>query len=205
MGFPDILLSPVAFLIWGYLLGSVPFGLLLTKAAGHGDVRNIGSGNIGATNVLRTGKKGLAAATLAFDVAKGFLPVWLAVLVCPDPLKGEMLAGAGAILGHMYPVWLKLKGGKGVATALGVIFGFSWPAGLIVFGTWLLTVIVFRYSSLAALVASAAAPGYVWLYADAPLAWFTGAMGLLIWVRHKDNIRRLLKREEPKIGGKKKG
>lgn len=203
MGVSDIFLSPLAFLIWGYLLGSVPFGLLLTKAAGLGDVRKIGSGNIGATNVLRTGNKALAAATLALDVAKGFLPVWLAVLFCPDALRGEMMAGAGAIAGHMYPVWLKMKGGKGVAAALGVILGFSWPAGLIVFGTWLLTALIFRMSSLAALVASAAAPGYVWLFANAPLAWFTAAMGFLIWVRHKDNIRRLLKREEPKIGAKK--
>ena len=203
MGFPEILAAPVAFMIWGYLVGSVPSGLLLTRVAGLGDVRKIGSGNIGATNVLRTGNKALAAATLLLDVVKGFVPVWLAALASFEPLPATLYAGAGAILGHMYPVWLRFKGGKGVATALGVILGFSWPAGLIVAGTWLLTAIVFRISSLAALVAAAAAPGYVWLFAGPAYAWFTGFIALMIWFRHMDNIRRLLKREEPKIGAKK--
>jgi glycerol-3-phosphate acyltransferase PlsY len=184
-----------------YLIGSIPFGLLLTRAAGLGDIRKVGSGNIGATNVLRTGNKGLAALTLVLDGAKGAVAVLLALRFGPEL---GVIAAAMAVIGHVFPVWLKFKGGKGVATAIGVLLGLSWPVGLLVCGTWLLVAAVFRYSSLAALVAVAAAPAYAWFLADhqrGELAIFVAA---LVWLRHHQNIRRLLKGEEPKIGGDKK-
>ncbi len=190
-----------AVVLIAYLIGSIPFGLLLTRAAGLGDIRKVGSGNIGATNVLRTGNKGLAALTLLLDGAKGAVAVLLAARYGPEM---AVVAAALAVVGHVFPVWLRFKGGKGMATAIGVLLGLSWQVGLLVCGTWLLVAVVFRYSSLAALVAVAAAPAYAWALADqrrVELAIFVAA---LVWLRHHQNIRRLLKGEEPKIGGGKK-
>lgn len=190
-----------AALVFGYLLGSIPFGLLITRAAGLGDVRNIGSGNIGATNVLRTGNKGLAALTLFLDGAKGAAAVLVASRFGPDM---AVIAAAMAVIGHVFPVWLRFKGGKGVATALGVLLGLAWPVGLAACGTWLVTAAIFRYSSLAALVAVAAAPVYAWFLADPQRGELAVFIAALVWLRHHQNIRRLLKGEEPKIGAAKK-
>jgi len=177
----------------GYLLGSIPFGLLLTRAAGLGDLRSIGSGNIGATNVLRTGRRALAAATLMLDVAKGAAAVLVVDWVLGDaPADAELAAGLAVVLGHMFPPWLKFRGGKGVATALGVILVLSWPAGLLTAATWLLVVLALRISSLAALVAALAAPIYVWLFAEPAAAWAVVAITTLVWIRHHQNIARLL-------------
>ncbi len=186
----------------GYLLGSIPFGLLLTKAAGLGDIRSIGSGNIGATNVLRTGRKGLAAATLLLDALKGVA----AVLICGSvgPLAA-VAAALGAVLGHMFPVWLSFKGGKGVATMIGVMWGLSWPVGAITCAAWLLLAALFRYSSLAALVGIAAGAVAAWLLVDWRIAAVITALVPLVWIRHHANIRRLLDGTEPKIGERKDG
>ncbi len=184
----------------GYLLGAVPFGLLLARLAGLGDIRNIGSGSIGATNVLRTGRKGLAAATLLLDGGKGAGAVLLAGLWGPDP---QLMAALGAVIGHIFPLWLRFRGGKGVATVLGVLLAFAWPAGLAACATWILIAGLLRYSSLAALVALAAAPLYVWLFTrDLQLLELSAVLAALVWIRHRVNIVRLLKGEEPKIGGK---
>lgn len=191
----------VAVVVIAYLIGSIPFGLLLTRAAGLGDIRKVGSGNIGATNVLRTGNKGLAALTLVLDGAKGAVAVLLALRFGPEM---GVIAAAMAVIGHVFPVWLKFKGGKGVATAIGVLLGLSWPVGLLVCGTWLLVAAVFRYSSLAALVAVAAAPAYAWFLADPQRVELAIFVAALVWLRHHQNIRRLLKGEEPKIGADKK-
>ena len=180
----------------GYLLGSVPFGLALTKLAGHGDIRRIGSGNIGATNVLRTGSKGLAALTALLDGGKGAAAFWTAGLLGPDM---AVLAGGGAFLGHLFPVWLKFRGGKGVATALGVLIAASWEAGLLACLTWLAAAAAFRCSSLAALAALAAAPVYMWYLADLQRTEFAAFLAVLVFVRHHANIRRLLKGEESRI------
>ena len=181
----------------GYLLGSIPFGLLLTKAAGLGDIRAIGSGNIGATNVLRTGRKGLAAATLMLDALKGLA----AVLICGSvgPLAA-IAAAIGAVLGHMFPVWLSFKGGKGVATTLGVMWGLSWPVGAITCAAWLLLAALFRYSSLAALFSIVFGAIAAWLLVDWRMALAITALVPLVWIRHHANIRRLLDGTEPKIG-----
>ena len=187
-----------AALIGGYLLGALPFGLLLTKIAGLGDIRAIGSGNIGATNVLRTGHKGLAAATLLLDGGKGAAAVLVAGTWGPDM---AIMAGYGAILGHLFPVWLKFKGGKGVATTLGVLLAIGWPIGVACCLTWLLVAATFRYSSLAALVALAAGPAFAWfLLGDLQLVQMAAILAALVWSRHLGNLRRLLKGEEPKIG-----
>ncbi len=185
----------------GYLLGAIPFGLLLARLAGLGDIRGIGSGNIGATNVLRTGHRGLAAATLLLDAGKGAAAVLLAGnWGGPD---AQLLAALGAVLGHIFPVWLRFQGGKGMATVLGVLFGLVWQAGLAACATWLLVAGLFRYSSLAALAALAAAPLYVWLFTrDLQLLQMIAVLAVLVWIRHGQNIRRLLKGEEPKIGRK---
>lgn len=197
----------------GYLLGSIPFGLLLTRTAGLGDIRNIGSGNIGATNVLRTGRKGLAAATLLLDGAKGAVAVLIAGHWGPDM---ALLAGLGAVLGHLFPVWLRFKGGKGVATALGVLIAVDWHVGLAACATWLIVAAIFRMSSLASLLAVAAAPFYAWYL---PLLWapsnimggdlqeaeLAAVIALLVWAKHHTNIRRLLRGEEPRIGAAKHG
>jgi glycerol-3-phosphate acyltransferase PlsY len=186
--------------IGGYLIGSIPFGLVLTRLAGLGDIRAIGSGNIGATNVLRTGNKGLAAATLLLDGAKGALPVLLAGRYGPDM---AVLAGGGAVIGHMLPVWLGFKGGKGMATALGVLLAIAWPVGLLAIGTWLVIAALFRMSSLAALVAIAASPVYAYWLADPQRAQLAAFIAVLVWLRHHENIRRLLKGQEPRIGKRK--
>lgn len=179
-----------------YLLGSIPFGLVLTKLAGLGDIRNIGSGSIGATNVLRTGRKGLAAATVLLDGGKGAVAVLIAARYSPEL---AVLAAAGALLGHCFPVWLKFRGGKGVATALGIWLVLSWPVGLIACGTWLLVAAALRYSSLAALVALTLAPLAAWRI-DGPLIAELGLfMAVVVWVRHHQNIARLLRGEESRI------
>lgn len=180
----------------GYLLGSIPFGLVLTKIAGLGDIRRIGSGNIGATNVLRTGRKGLAAATLLLDGAKGAAAVLIASQWGQDP---AIVAGAAAMLGHCFPVWLRFKGGKGMATALGTLLAVAWPVGLLACLTWLAVAFLFRYSSAAALIAVGAAPVYAWLLADPERALLAALIAVLVWIRHHENIRRLLKGEESKI------
>ena len=189
----------------GYLLGSIPFGLLLTRAAGLGDVRAIGSGNIGATNVLRTGNKGLAAATLILDALKGAVAVWIAkagVFGLLPALDIGFIAGFGALLGHIFPVWLGLKGGKGVATYIGVLLGLFWQFAAIFCGIWIVVALITRISSLAALVAIALTPAGIWLagYPEISVLLLVPSM-LLIW-KHETNIRRLLKGEEPRIGAK---
>lgn len=186
----------------GYLLGSIPFGLALTKPFGY-DLRSIGSGNIGATNVLRTGRKDLALATLLLDSGKGAIAAGLAFAATGDALV-MLVAGVAAVLGHNFPVWLRFKGGKGVATTLGVLLATAWPAGLAACATWLAVAAAFRYSSLAALVALAAAPVYAWLWATPAHAVAFAVLAVLAWVRHHANIRRLLRGEESKIGKKKK-
>lgn len=189
-----------AAMILGYLLGSIPFGLILTRAAGLGDVRNIGSGNIGATNVLRTGNKKLAAATLLLDGLKGTVAVLLARHIWGE--APAVIAGLSAFLGHIYPVWLKFKGGKGVATYIGVLAGLHWPVAIAFCGIWLAVALMLKYSSLAALVASIAAPIILWATGETVLACVCAAMtGLLLW-KHRTNISRLIAGSEPKIGAK---
>jgi glycerol-3-phosphate acyltransferase PlsY len=188
-------------LFGGYALGSVPFGLVLTRLSGLGDIRKIGSGNIGATNVLRTGHKGLAAATMLLDLLKGVVAVLLGKMYGPDI---AIIAGLGAILGHIFPVWLGFKGGKGVATALGVILALSWQAGLIVFGIWVMLLIILRISSVAALAAALAAPISAWWLASPQIMEFFILLAAIVWLRHIANIKRLLKGEEGRIGGKSK-
>ena len=181
----------------GYLLGSIPFGLLLTRAAGLGDIRRIGSGNIGATNVLRTGNKALAAATLLLDAAKGAAAVLVAGHWGPGM---AIFAGGGAMIGHLFPVWLGFRGGKGVATALGILLALAWPVGLIVCAVWLAAALLFRYSSLAALLAAAAAPVAAWVLESRQIAAMALFLAVLVWLRHHANIRRLLTGQEPRIG-----
>jgi glycerol-3-phosphate acyltransferase PlsY len=191
----------LAALLGGYLLGSIPFGLVLTRFAGLGDIRDIGSHSIGATNVLRTGRKGLAAATLLLDGAKGSVAVLIAARWGADM---ALVAGLGALLGHLFPVWLGFKGGKGVATALGIFLVLDWRVGLACCATWLIVAVIFRYSSLASLVAIAAAPAYAfYLAGDPPLAQLAMLVALLVWAKHHENIRRLLSGTESKIGQKK--
>lgn len=209
---PDSL-SPVliaAAVAGGYLLGSIPFGLIAARLGGQGDIRSIGSGNIGATNVLRTGRKDLAALTLLGDGGKGAVAVLLAWLATRD--KGvdaqatlTAIAASSAFLGHLFPVWLKFKGGKGVATFFGTLLAAAWPVGLAAGATWIAMAVLFRMSSLAALTAAALAPVYVVLVFDRPypIAAMALFMAVLIYIRHKDNIARLLKGQEPRIGGKK--
>jgi len=187
--------------ILGYLLGSVPFGLVLTRAAGLGDIRSIGSGNIGATNVLRTGRKGLALATLLLDGGKGAIAALIALVLLGQ--AAALVAGFAAVLGHNFPVWLNFKGGKGVATTLGTLMAVCWPAGLACCGTWLVVAGIFRISSLAALAALALAPVYAQLFAGPATAAMAAGLAALGFIRHHANIRRLLKGEEPKIGKKK--
>ncbi|PCI46002.1 MAG: acyl-phosphate glycerol 3-phosphate acyltransferase [Alphaproteobacteria bacterium] len=187
-------------LLSGYLLGSLPFGLILTRAAGQGDLRKVGSGNIGATNVLRTGNKPLALATLLLDGGKGAVAVLLAYLVFEEP---ELLyfAGGGAFLGHLYPVFLRFRGGKGVATFLGTLLAINWPLGLGCCLTWFVTTVLLRISSLSALVAAAMSPVYSYfIFENSALAIFSGLLCIMIFIRHRDNIGRLLSGTEPKIG-----
>jgi glycerol-3-phosphate acyltransferase PlsY len=191
----------LAALAAGYLCGSIPFGLLLTRLAGLGDVRAIGSGSIGATNVLRTGNKRLAALTLLLDAGKGALPTLAGYHF--GGLELAACAGFGAFLGHLFPIWLGFKGGKGVATAIGVLLGLDWQLGLMAIGIWLVVAAITRYSSLAALLASLATPVLAWFLIDRQLAEFTAVLAVLIWIRHASNIRRLLRGEESRIGGTK--
>ncbi|MFZ4120462.1 MAG: glycerol-3-phosphate 1-O-acyltransferase PlsY [Caulobacterales bacterium] len=187
----------------GYLLGSIPFGLVLTRLAGLGDVRAIGSGNIGATNVLRTGRRDIALATLLLDGAKAGVALLLAQAFFASPTAG-LVAGGAAFLGHCFPVWLQFKGGKGVATFFGVLFAAVWPVGLIAGATWLAMAFLFRYSSLGSLSAAAVAPVAAFAMTQRPdLTGFCTALAVLIFWRHRANIERLLKGEEPKIGQKK--
>jgi glycerol-3-phosphate acyltransferase PlsY len=184
----------------GYLLGSIPFGLILTKLAGHGDVRNIGSGNIGATNVLRTGNKPLAALTLVLDALKGTAAVLIGAQFGQN---AAILGGLGAFLGHLFPVWLGFCGGKGVATYIGVLLGLYWPGAIAFCLTWLLVAAITRYSSLSALAASVAVPLLLFFIGETRLALlFLVFTALLLW-RHADNIGRLLRGEEGRIGAKK--
>ncbi len=189
----------LAALAGGYLLGAIPFGLVLTRLAGLGDLRRIGSRNIGATNVLRTGRKDLALLTLLLDGGKGAAAAGLAwSWGGPDPM---LLAGLGAVLGHNFPVWLGFRGGKGVATSIAVLLAVAWPAGLAVCATWLLVAALTRYSSLAALVGFVLSPAYVWyLVGDLQRVEFAALLALLVVIRHHANVRRLLGGEETRIG-----
>lgn len=185
--------------VLGYVLGSIPFGLILTRLAGLGDIRAIGSGNIGATNVLRTGRKGLAAGTLILDALKGAAAVAIA---SRWGLHAEVAAGLGAFIGHCFPVWLKFKGGKGVATFLGILLGLHWPTMLIVIAVWIGMAAALRYSSLSALAASASAPIVLLLYGRYEMAALAAVLALIVWVRHRANIGRLFAGEEARIGAK---
>lgn len=187
---------PIMFL--SYLLGSIPFGLLITRALGLGDLRRLGSGNIGATNVLRTGNKGAAAATLLLDGAKGAVAVLLARHFGGE--SAALVAGLFAFLGHLFPVWLRFRGGKGVATFLGVTLALSPIAGLLACASWLATAVAFRFSSLAALVAAALTPAWLLVFGPPGAAWLGLVLAVLVFLRHHANIRRLLAGEEPRIG-----
>ena len=189
-------------IILGYLFGSIPFGLLLTRAAGLGDIRAIGSGNIGATNVLRTGNRWLAAATLILDAAKAAVPVLLARALWGE--QAAMLAGIGAFFGHCFPVWLNFKGGKGVAVMIGTLLALSWPVGLIFCAVWLFIAFARRFSSLAALTAAATAPIFSYVVVDEWLAGTAAILAILLFYQHRANIARLIAGTEPKIGSEKK-
>ena len=194
----------------GYLLGSIPFGVILTRLATGEDVRSIGSGNIGATNVLRTGRKDLAFATLILDAGKGAAAFLIAQPLFPGVPAIAAIAGGAAFLGHLFPVWLGFKGGKGVATFFGLLLAAAWPLGLMAGATWLIVAALFRMSSFAALVAAVMAPLFallplpvMGLPASGPILALAVATGLLIWIRHHENIARILKGTEPRIGAKK--
>jgi acyl phosphate:glycerol-3-phosphate acyltransferase len=189
----------VAFVI-GYLLGSIPFGLILTRLAGTQDLRSIGSGNIGATNVLRTGRKGLAAATLIGDMLKGTAAVIIAGYL--DGPNAAMVAALGAFLGHLFPVWLKFRGGKGVAVYIGILIGLLWPAALLFCAVWIITAVVSRYSSLSALIASVVTPIFLWWFGHLALSALFTVLTLLVFYMHRENIKRLLAGTEGKIGQK---
>jgi acyl phosphate:glycerol-3-phosphate acyltransferase len=189
----------LAALALGYVLGAIPFGLLLTKMAGGGDLREIGSGNIGATNVLRTGNKALAALTLILDILKGYAAVWIAMNYIPG---AEALAAAGAFFGHLYPFWLKFKGGKGVATYAGIMFGLFWQGGVVYAVAWIAALVLFRISSVAGLCAAIAAPVAALYFGRLDLVAMLSACSLIIFWKHKDNIERLLNGSEPRVGSK---
>lgn len=196
--------------VGGYLLGSIPFGVILTRLATGEDVRSIGSGNIGATNVLRTGRKDLAFATLILDAGKGAAAFLIAQALFPGVPAIAAIAGGAAFLGHLFPVWLGFKGGKGVATFFGLLLAAAWPLGLMAGATWLIVAALFRMSSFAALVAAALAPLFallplpvMGLPASGPILALSVATALLIWIRHHENIARILKGTEPRIGAKK--
>lgn len=193
-------LQLIAALLIGYAFGSVPFGLLIAKLGGAGDVRSIGSGNIGATNVLRTGRKGLAAATLLADALKGAVPIWL---FASWGAPAILFIGLGAFLGHLFPVWLGFKGGKGIATYVGLLLALAWWQGFVAFAlTWLIAAAIFRYSSLAALLATLVAPGVIWWQGETSVAYLFFALTALAWFMHRANISRLLNGSEGKIGAK---
>lgn len=196
--------------VGGYLLGSIPFGVILTRLVTGEDVRSIGSGNIGATNVLRTGRKDLAFATLILDAGKGAAAFLIAQALFPGVPAIAAVAGGAAFLGHLFPVWLGFKGGKGVATFFGLLLAAAWPLGLMAGATWLIVAALFRMSSLAALVAAAAAPLFallplplMGLPASGPVLALSAATAALIWIRHHENVARILKGAEPRIGATK--
>jgi glycerol-3-phosphate acyltransferase PlsY len=190
----------LAALAVGYLFGSIPFGLLLTRLAGSGDIRSQGSGNIGATNVLRTGRKGLAAATLLGDMLKGTAAVL--VMNSIDGTDAALVAGLGAVLGHVFPVWLRFKGGKGIATYIGVLIAMAWPIAAAFGAIWGAVAAATRTSSLAGLIASAATPVMLWFYAGAKPTLLFAVLTVIVWIMHRGNISRLLVGTEPKIGSK---
>lgn len=201
---PDFVSAPSMLMVTAalsYLLGSIPFGVVITRAMGLGDVRKIGSGNIGATNVLRTGNKGAAATTLILDAAKGGVAVLIARAMVGE--DAAQIAALAAFLGHLYPVWLGFKGGKGVATALGILLALAWPIGLMACATWLLTAAIWRISSLAALAATGLAPGYLVYLGYGQMVVLGVLLAALVWLRHAANIARLRAGTEPKIGKKK--
>ncbi|HEX8526112.1 glycerol-3-phosphate 1-O-acyltransferase PlsY [Allosphingosinicella sp.] len=196
----DTLAGPVGALLLGYLLGSIPFGVLLTRSAGAGDLRNIGSGNIGATNVLRTGRKGLAALTLLLDAAKGAAAILLVRLVFPGEPQLDPLAALAALLGHLYPVWLRFRGGKGVATFLGILAALSWPVALASGLVWLLVLALTRYSSVAGILMGFTAPVAAAILGNFALALlFLGFALIVVW-KHRENLDRLMTGSEPKVG-----
>jgi acyl phosphate:glycerol-3-phosphate acyltransferase len=190
---------PAAALIIGYVLGSIPFGVILTKLSGAGDLRQIGSGNIGATNVLRTGRKGLAAATLLLDMAKGAAAVWIAGKLGPDL---GILGGVGAFFGHLYPVWLKFKGGKGVATMLGITLALSWGLGLLYAAVWLAALAVSRISSVSGMAAALSAPIAASMTGQLGLGVMLLGLAMMVIWKHKENIGRLIEGTEPRVGQK---
>jgi glycerol-3-phosphate acyltransferase PlsY len=193
----DIGFNMIAGLLLGYLLGSIPFGLLLTKASGGGDIRNIGSGNIGATNVLRTGRKGLAALTLLLDLLKGFVAVLIATHYLPG---GAVFAAAGAFFGHLYPIWLGFKGGKGVATYAGIMFGLFWQGGVVYAIAWIGALLIFRISSLAGLLAALCAPIAAAYFGRYDLVALLVACTWIVFWKHRTNIENLVDGTEPRIG-----
>jgi len=196
----EIIALPLSCLALSYALGSIPFGLLLTRAAGLGDVRQIGSGNIGATNVLRTGRKGLAAATLILDAAKGAAAVLLAAWIWPDQPAFPSIAAIGAFLGHLYPVWLRFKGGKGLATAAGILAVLHWPSAAIAAAVWLLAVVITRISSIGGIAAAISAPIVAALFGRIDFTiLFLGFTLLILW-KHRANIARLAAGTEPRLG-----
>jgi acyl phosphate:glycerol-3-phosphate acyltransferase len=196
----SLLAALAAAFLFGYLCGSIPFGVILTRLAGTQDIRNVGSGNIGATNVLRTGNKALAAATLLGDMLKGTTAVLIVLYLFNRNLA--MVAGLGAFLGHLFPVWLRFKGGKGVATYIGVLLGLSWPAALAFCAIWLVVAAVTRYSSLAALIASMATPAILLATSPHLEPVLFGPLTVILWITHRENIARLLQGTEGKIGQK---
>ncbi|MFN3281825.1 MAG: glycerol-3-phosphate 1-O-acyltransferase PlsY [Tabrizicola sp.] len=201
---PELVTSPSLLLlaaVLSYLLGAIPFGVVVTRMLGLGDLRQIGSGNIGATNVLRTGNKGAALATLLLDGGKGALAVLIARWLLAE--DAAQVAGLAAFLGHLFPVWLGFRGGKGVATFLGVLLALNWPVGLAVCGTWLLTAVVTRTSSIAALVAAASSGLWILALTDGSLLVLALILTILIYVRHGENLKRIKAGTEPRIGAKK--
>ncbi len=189
----------IGMLVFGYLLGSIPFGLIFTRVAGLGDIRAIGSGNIGATNVLRTGHKGLAAATLVADALKGTLAVLVAARLGP---QAAIIAGLGAFVGHLFPIWLNFKGGKGVATYLGVLIGLYWPSAIVFAVVWLAAAAATRFSSVGALSASVAAPLSLFYFGETEIGLLFVLLSIILWLKHSDNIRRLTAGSEGRIGQK---
>ena len=187
--------------VLAYLLGSIPFGIVITRAMGLGDLRQIGSGNIGATNVLRTGNKGAALATLLLDAAKGGIAVLVARWLMAE--DAAQLAGLAAFLGHLFPVWLGFKGGKGVATFLGILIALAWPVGLAACGTWAVSALITRTSSIAALVAAATSSFWLFWFGEGRLLILVFILTVLVYLRHSENLRRIKAGTEPKIGAKK--
>jgi len=197
-------MAPAGAALLGYLLGSIPFGVILTSLSGAGDLRHIGSGNIGATNVLRTGRKGLAAATLLLDAAKGFAAVWLARhFFGGEDDSAAVIAAAAAFLGHLYPIWLRFRGGKGVATLMGIVLALHWPCALVYAVVWLALLGLLRISSVAGMAAAVSAPVSAAFFSAFDIVLLLLALALLVLWKHRDNIDRLLTGTEPRIGANK--